>query len=124
MPDQSPIFTNVTYLSASSGVVAAAVAAATLVNAAGRTTYITGFSVTAGGATAGSLINVTVAGLTGGTQTFVFAVPTGVALGAVFAYNFPNPVPASAPNSVIIVSCPSAGAGSTQQCTNVTGFQY
>lgn len=122
MPDQSPVFTNITYLSASSGVVAAGVAAATLTNAANRTTYITGFSVTAGGATAGSLVNVTVAGLVGGTQTFVLAIPTGVALGAVLTYDFPTPIPASAPNGVIIVSCPSAGAGSTAQCTNVTGF--
>lgn len=122
MPDQSPVFSNITYTGNSSGVTVAAPSVATLPAVAAKTNYITGFSVTAGGATAGSLINVTVAGLLGGTQTFVLAVQTGVTLGSTLTYTFPQPFPASGQNVAIVVTCPSAGAGSTQQATNATGF--
>jgi hypothetical protein len=54
-------------LSAASGNVANASAAATLAGAATKTTYITGFVVTASGSTAALVVNGTVTGLIGGT---------------------------------------------------------
>ena len=51
-----------TPLTASSGNVAATATTATLSGAAGATTYITGFEVTGAGATAASVITVTITG--------------------------------------------------------------
>lgn len=113
-----------TALSASSGNVANASAAATLAGAASKTTYITGFAVTAGGATAAALVDVTVTGLIGGTATFTFAAPAGATLGATpLVVTFPRPVPASAANTGIVVTLPALGAGNTKATANAFGFR-
>lgn len=113
-----------TQLNASSGNVANAAAVATLAAAAGKTTFITGFEVTAGGATAGALVNVTVAGLIGGTDTYTFAVPTGATLAAQpLIVEFPEPIAASAVNTAIVVTLPAVGAGSTNAAVSAHGYQ-
>jgi hypothetical protein len=113
-----------TPVSSSSGNVAAASAVATLAAAAGKTTYISGFDVTGGGATAGSIITATVTGLLGGTQSYNIAVPTGVTLGITpLAVVFNPPFPASAVNTAIVVTVPSLGAGNTNAVANARGFQ-
>ena len=113
-----------TPLSAASGNVAAAVATATLAAAVGKFTYITGFQITGGGATAGSLILVTVTGCAGGTLTYVFAVPAGAAVGATpLNVQFPKPLKSSAANTAIVVSAPSFGAGNTNAAAVAHGYQ-
>jgi hypothetical protein len=113
-----------TPLSISSGNVAAAVASATLAAAAGVTTYITGFEMTGAGATAASVVSLTVAGLLGGTCTYSVPVPAGAAVGITpLLVNFIRPLPASAVNTAIVVSCPSLGAGNTNAAVSAHGFR-
>lgn len=114
----------VTQLSAASGNVANASAVATLAGAAGVTTYITGFVITAAGATAASVVNATVVGLVGGTQTYTFVFPAGATVAATpLVVQFPKPVPASAVNTAIVVTLPAGGAGNTNAAVNATGFR-
>lgn len=112
-----------TPVTASSGNVANATAAAALPAVAGKTNYITGFQIVGAGATAAAVVDVTVTGLLGGTATY-----TGIAVaGATLAnpqllIRFPMPVPASAVNTAITVSCPALGAGNTKNTANIQGF--
>lgn len=109
---------------AASGNVSNASAAATLATAVGKTTYITGFTVTAAGATAGSVVSVTVTGVITGTLTYTFAVPTGATLAAQpLTVNFSKPIPASATNTTIVVTCPALGAGNTNASVVAQGYQ-
>lgn len=109
---------------ASSGNVANAVAAATLSAAAAKTTYISGFEITGGGATAASLVLATITGLLGGTATYTVAAVAGAALGNVPLMVELNPaLPASAVNTAIVVSVPALGAGNTNSCVVAHGFQ-
>ena len=113
-----------TSIKASSGNVAAASAAATLAGAASKTTYISGFQITGAGATAASVISVTVAGLKDGTSTYTMAIPAGVttAVQPLIVYFYP-PLPASATNTAIVVTAPSFGAGNTNATCNAQGYQ-
>lgn len=112
-----------TSVTASATAVAGA-SSSTLPGVAGKTTYITGFTVTGGGATGASIIAVTLVGVITGTQTYYMGIPAGATAG-VTALNvtFSNPVPASATNTAIVVTVPSFGAGSTNQASTATGFQ-
>jgi hypothetical protein len=98
---------------------------ATLPGAPGLMTYITGFDVTGLGATAALAVNVTVTGLTN-TLNFPLAVPAGalVDLGTNrLSVRFPDPIPASGPNTGITVTVPAFGAGNTNQAVSVYGYQ-
>lgn len=108
---------------ASSGNVAAGVAAATLPAVATKTNYLSGFSINGSGATLGSVVNATVTGLVGGTWTIPVTVVAGVLLGNTpIIYNFNPQIPASAVNTAITVSCPSLGTGSTNSAVNIWGY--
>lgn len=108
---------------ATSGDVAAASAVATLPAASGKTTYISGFSVVGSGATAASVVDVTVSDGTW-TLTYPLAVVAGVTLGnAPLVVTFEPPLPASAANTTIIVTCPSLGSGNAHNCANAQGYQ-
>lgn len=110
-------------LGSSSGNKANASAAATLTPSSTTTAYITGFQVTASGATSGLPVTVTVAGLLGGTQSFTFVFPAGVLVGAQpLLVTFPNPLPASAINTAIVVTCPASGAGGTNAAVSAQGY--
>lgn len=112
-----------TPLAAGSGNQANATAAATLTGTATTTVYITGFEVTGAGATAGLPVLVTVAGLLGGTRTYVHTFEAGVLVGnKPLAVQFAPPLPASAINTAIVVSCPAGGAGNTHSATVAHGF--
>lgn len=116
--------TGSTPVSASSGNVAAGVATATLAGAAGKTTYISGFTITGGGATAASLITATVSNLIGGTGSYTVPVPAGATAGIQpLVVEFFPPIPASAVNTAIAVSAPSFGAGNTNATVNAWGYQ-
>jgi hypothetical protein len=120
---ESPVVTT-TPLVSSSGHVAAGNATATLVAAAGKTTYISGLSLTGGGATAASVVEATVTGLAGGNMTLVMPVPAGVAnLTTPVSLTFDPPLPASAPDVAIVVNMPSLGSGNTNAAANAWGFQ-
>jgi len=116
--------TGAVQLGASSGNVANAVAAATLAAAASVTTFISGFQVSGAGATAGLPVIVTVTGLLGGTQSFIYVAAAGALLpNQPLNVVFNPPMPASAVNTAIVVSCPALGAGNTHNCTSVQGFR-
>jgi len=108
---------------ASSGNVANATAAASLAAVSGRTNYLEGFTVTAGGATAALDVNVTVTGLVTGTFNYSFVFPLGAGVGAVpLVVNFDPPIKASAANTAITVTLPAGGAGNTNAAVNINGF--
>lgn len=97
---------------------------ANLPGTAGAMTYITGFQVTSGGATAGSIVQVTVSPLDGATMNYSFAVPTGVTNSATpLIVTFPEPIPAGTAGVSIQVTMPAAGAGNTNQSVAAQGFQ-
>jgi len=107
----------------SSGNVAAAIASAALPAVAGKTNYITGFQITGAGATAGLPVSVTVTGILGGTLTYTYAAAVGVLVAnAPLNIKFDPPLPASAVNTAITVSCPSLGVGNTNNTANIQGF--
>lgn len=118
-----PVTGLTTDIQASSGIIANGVATATLAGAAGKTTFITGFTVLGNSATAGSTVDVTVTGPTT-TLHFPLVVPTGVGTTLEpLLIEFARPVPASAVNVALVVSCPALGAGSTACAVNAFGYQ-
>ena len=119
----SPTASGLTQTTQSSGNVANATAAATLTGAAGKTTYLSGFSVTGSGAVAASVVSVTVTGLLGGTATYTYAAVAGATVGNTpLIITFDPPVPSSTTNTNIVVSCPALGAGNTNNTTVASGY--
>lgn len=113
-----------TAITAASGNVANATAAATLAGVSAKTTYLAGFDVSGSGATLGSAVTVTVTGVITGTLSYTYAVVAGVLLGnPSLVVPLPHPVPASATNTAIVVSCPALGAGNTNATVNAYGYQ-
>jgi len=107
-----------------SGNVANAAAVATLDSDAAKTTYIAGFSLTAAGATTALPVIATVAGLLGGTMSFIFVFPAGVRIGAQpYTVAFDPPLPASAADTDIVVTLPAGGAGNTHASANAWGYK-
>lgn len=112
-----------TPLVAGSGNVANASAVATLTGAALTTVYISGFEVSGSGATAGLPVIVTVAGLLGGTRSYIYTFEAGVLVGnKPLVVQFAPPLPASAVNTAIVVTCPASGAGGTNNAVVAHGF--
>src|SRR5438270_371411 len=114
----------ITPVTGTSGSVAAATATATIAATAGKLNYLEGFDVTGGGATAASIVSVTVTGLQGGTLTYSLAVVAGATvnvnpLGGL-SVRFPQAIPATAANVAIAVVVPSLGSGNT----NATAVAY
>lgn len=112
-----------TLVTITSGNVAAAVANAVLPAVAGKTNYLTGFEVTGSGATAGLPVAVSIFGLLGGTITYTYTAAVGVLVSNVpLIVEFGVPIPASAVNTAIQISCPSLGAGNTNNVANIHGY--
>jgi len=111
-------------ISASSGNVAAATATATLPAVANRVTYICGFAATGGGATASAVVNLTITGPANGTMTYTYGAVTGATTpNPPLVVNFTPCVSASAPNTTIVVSMPTLGAGNTNAAIDAWGEQ-
>lgn len=109
---------------AASGNVAAAAAVATLAGVAGKTTYLAGFEITGAGATIGAVVSVTVTGVLGGTLTYTYNAIAGALLpNTPLIIDFDPPLPASAVNTAIVVSCPSLGTGNTNNTAVAHGYQ-
>lgn len=107
-----------------SGNVGNASAIATLAAAAGKFTFITGFQITALGATAAANVRATLAGIIGGTIGFNFAFPLGAAVPAVpFIVTFPIPLASALVNTAIVLTLPAGGAGNTNAEVSAQGFQ-
>lgn len=111
-------------ITASSGTVAAGTATATLAAATGKVTYICGFAITSTGSTAAAVVAPTVTGIITGTMTFAYASVAGATLSnQPLIVPFAECMPASAPNTTIVVSMPTLGAGNTNATVNAWGYQ-
>lgn len=107
----------------SSGNVANASAAASLAAISGQTNYCTGFQITASGATAGLAVTATLAGIAGGTLSYVFTFPAGVLVPAQpLTVSFYPAIPASAVNTAITLTLPAGGSGNTHAAVSIQGF--
>jgi uncharacterized membrane protein len=113
----------VTQITGTSGNIANNTALATLVAVAGKTAYLTGFDITGSGAVAGLPVVVTMAGLLGGSLTFTYTASAGsLVANQPLSPRFNPPLPASAANTNITVSCAALGAGATNNVVNAYGF--
>lgn len=113
-----------TPITSSSGNVAAATATATLAGAASLTTYITGFEFTSAGSTAAAVVTITVTGTVSGTLSYTYVTVAGATLAnQPLVVQFSPPIPASAANTSIVVSCPSLGAGNTNATMVAHGYR-
>jgi len=102
---------------------AATVLNCTLAGAVGKTTYLAGFTLTGLGATAAGSIQITTTGLATNLN-FTLPIPAGVTVGVTpLVVSFDPPLPASAPNTPIVVQVPSFGAGNTVASSEAHGFQ-
>jgi multisubunit Na+/H+ antiporter MnhC subunit len=111
-----------TYIQASANGAATALTA-TLAGTAGKTTFISGFSVTGSGATGATSVIVTITGI-GTTMSYIVTVPAGAnANVAEMFIEFADPIPASAVNTAIVISVPSFGVGNLFAAVNAHGFQ-
>lgn len=89
----------------------------------GKTAYCIGFEITSGGATAAALVLATLAGILGGTASYVIGVVAGVTLqNTPLVVKFQMPVPASAVNQAITLTLPALGAGNTNAAVSLHGF--
>ncbi len=121
----APYPAGATPVTASSNVVANASSTQTLPGVVGKTTYMTGFAITGLGATAAGSITASVY-LQGANTTlyYVVPIPAGATVGITpLVVNFPVPLSAGAPNTVIQTVMPAFGAGNTAACLTVQGFQ-
>ena len=117
------VFTQATQETCDSGNVANATAACTLATTSGKTTYITGFTMSASGATAGAAVTCTLTGPITGTKTYIFTFPLGAAVPSpslVVAFN--PPLAASTTNTTIVASCPAGGTGNTHAAMTAEGL--
>jgi hypothetical protein len=111
-------------LTAASGNVANASAAATLAGAAAKTTYICGFVITSAGSTAAAVVSPTITGTISGTLTFSYATVAGATLqNATLSIAFPRCIPASATNTAVVVTLPALGAGNTNATVIAWGYR-
>lgn len=99
------------------------VVTATMPIVAGKTNYITSLTVTAGGATAAQLSQITLSGVLGGSQLYAFAFPAGASLAAVpLQVIFNPPLPASGVGVAITASLPAGGVGNALATVTVDGY--
>jgi hypothetical protein len=123
----TPFPMNAAYYPSSSGNVANATALAYFVGAPGKYNYVSGIHITGLGATAASTVLFTISGI-GTIFTYIIPVPAGVTTslfpntGGLFII-FPSPLQSTAVNTQINASLPALGAGNTNACVNMWGYQ-
>ena len=121
---QSPLPAGAIQINADSGVQSNAAATATLPASATLNTWLTGFEVSGAGATAASVITVTVTGVVNGPLHYVLVVPAGATTSIVpLVPQFTSPLQSSAINTAIVVSAPPFGAGNTSASVVAHGYQ-
>lgn len=112
-----------TQLTASATGTTAAVTA-TLAAAAGKTTFICGFSVSPGSAASAISINVTTTGLTNNAKWAVGAPVTAAGTtGTTLTQNFNPCVPASAVNTGIVITSGALGTSGINNDVQAWGYQ-
>ena len=117
------VYPNTTPLIDGSGNKANASAVATLTGTATTTVYLSGFEVTGSGATTALPVTVTVAGLLGGTRSYTYSFASGALVANTpLIVAFDPPLPASAINTAIVVTCPASGTGGTNNTVVAHGF--
>lgn len=110
-------------VAASSGNVANAAATATLPAVVGKTNYVTGFSITGGGATAAALVTATLTGVVGGPLSYTFGAPAGPAVAALpLIVELETPIPGSAVNTAVSINLPALGTGNTNAAVSIHGY--
>lgn len=88
-----------------------------------QTNFVTGFEVTGAGATAGSVIAVTLTGVIGGPLTYELTIPAGAGTSInPLIVEFPVALPATGPNVAITLNVPSFGAGNTNAAAVIHGY--
>lgn len=107
-----------TPLVASNTGAAGAAVTATLTGLATDTVYINGFIVTTHAPTANQLAQITVTGLIGGV-TMQFTMCESATVGGELIVFFPDPIPASAINTPIVVTLPAVTSGAVGSVTAV-----
>lgn len=113
-----------TPVNATSGVKANAVATATLPASGGTTTtYISGFDVSGSGATIGLPVTVTISNLQAALSYIYTATAGAILANTPLSIRFDPPLPASAANTAIAVSCPALGLGNLNNVVNAYGYQ-
>lgn len=106
----------------SSGDVANSTATASI-SSGGLTVWITGLDVYSSGATAASVVNVTVSGMSGGTLNFPLAVAAGAAVqNSPLSLRFNPPLQGAAVTPVSL-SVPGLGAGNLHCAGNIYGYR-
>jgi hypothetical protein len=111
-------------VTAASGTVANASAAATIAAAAGRRNFLCGFTITSTGSTAAAVVAPTVTGLVTGTLTYAYATVAGATLSnQPVTVKFSPCVPASADGTAIVVTLPALGAGNTNAAVTAWGYR-
>lgn len=123
-PNVGGLPSGATLLIASSGNLSAASAVATLTATAAKTTYITGFEITGGGATVASIVTAVLSGIIGGAIGYNVGVALGSGVGnAPLVITFNPPIPASAVNTPIVMTVPSYGTGNVSSTVTLHGYQ-
>jgi hypothetical protein len=109
-------------VSNASGMVANASAVATLSTVPGKTTYLTNLIVSGLGATTGTVADLAISGIQGGTLTLSIPVPTGpgVATSAVIPFAFP--LRANALNTPIVITLGAFGSGNAAAAVAAIGY--
>lgn len=92
----------------------------------GQTAYAEGFDLEGAGATAASVIEVSITGLNGGTVKREYVIPAGATTAAFpnggIQVRFPEPLPATGPGVEITISVPAFGSGNTNAAVTLYGF--
>lgn len=110
---------NATPITASATGTTAAVSV-TLPGVVGKTTFICGWSMTSGGTTTAAVGTATVAGVIGGTLSYVY-VAAATGLSQLIVRYPPVCLPANGQNASIVVTQPAGGTGTTAA---VTAYGY
>ena len=106
-----------------SGIAANAAAVATIPARPAMTAYVTGFQITASGATAASVAAAVLAGVAGGPVDYSFTFPAGVGVSAMpLSVAFKRAIPAAAMNTAITLALPAGGAGNVSASVVLQGF--
>lgn len=100
-----------------------ATAVATLPAAAGKTTYVTHITISGLAPTGAGGVGHNVTGVLGGAISYYMGLPAGPAPVPVIDITFNPPLPASAPNTAIVLTGNAFGAGSGGQNSTIQGFQ-
>lgn len=96
--------------------------AATLPGAAGKTTFICGFSMTSGGNTTAATGLATVTGTINGSLNYAYVSPAAGTQGKLVVAYTPC-IPANGMNTQIVVTQPASGTGTANAAVTAWGYQ-